>query len=151
MVTTNDIKKPNKCERKLAKDSYASLISSIDQLQSDQVEIEIEETRDKIILPVKALNLLGDILKAMSQGKPISIVPLATEVTTQKASEILGCSRPYLVKLLEEGKIEFTKIGKHRRIKYEDVIDYKMKMKDEQKQRLIDMMHADEDLGLYDS
>lgn len=151
MVTTNDIKKPTKRERKLAKDSYASLISSIDQLQSDQVEIEIEETRDKIILPVKALNLLGDILKAMSQGKPISIVPLATEVTTQKASEILGCSRPYLVKLLEEGKIDFTKIGKHRRIKYEDVIDYKMKMKDEQKQRLIDMMHADEDLGLYDT
>lgn len=151
MVTTNDIKKPNKRERKLAKDSYASLISSIDQLKSDQVEIEIEETRDKIILPVKALNLLGDILKAMSQGKPISIVPLATEVTTQKASEILGCSRPYLVKLLEEGKIEFTKIGKHRRIKYEDVIEYKMKMKDEQKQRLIDMMHADEDLGLYDT
>ena len=51
---------------------------------------------------MKALNLLGDILKAMSQGKPISIVPLATEVTTQKASEILGCSRLYLVKLLEE-------------------------------------------------
>jgi len=82
---------------------------------------------------------LIDILKAMSQGKPISIVPLATEVTTQSAAEILGCSRPYLVKLLEEGKIEYTKVGKHRR------------MKEEQKQRLIDMIHADEDLGLYDS
>ncbi len=87
----------------------------------------------------------------MSQGKPISIVPLATEVTTQKAAEILGCSRPYLVKLLEEGKIEYTKVGKHRRIKYEDVIDYKKKMKEEQTKRLIEMMHADEDLGRYDS
>ncbi|MDD4159101.1 MAG: helix-turn-helix domain-containing protein, partial [Proteiniphilum sp.] len=123
----------------------------IEQLKTDQVEIEIEETREKIVLPKKALNLLGEILKAMSQGKPISIVPLATEVTTQSAAELLGCSRPYLVKLLEEGKIEYTKIGKHRRIKYEDVIDYKQKMKEEQKQRLIDMMHADEDLGLYDS
>jgi excisionase family DNA binding protein len=55
----------------------------------------------------------------MSQGKPISIVPFATEVTTQKAAGILGCSRPYLVKLLEEGKIEFTKVGKHRRIRFE--------------------------------
>ena len=82
----------------------------------------------------------------MSQGKPISIVPLATEVTTQSAAEILGCSRPYLVKLLGEGGIEYTKVGKHRRIKYEDVMDYKQKMKKEQKQRLIDMMHADEDL-----
>jgi excisionase family DNA binding protein len=151
MVTTNDIKRPNKQERKLAQESYNSLISSIEQLKSDQVEIEIEESGEKIILPLKALNLLGEILKAMSQGKPISIVPIATEVTTQRAAEILGCSRPYLVKLLEEGKIEYTKVGKHRRIKYEDVIDYKKKMKEEQKKRLIEIMHADEDLGLYDS
>ena len=151
MITTNDIERPNKRERKLAQESYTSLISSIEQLKSDQVKIEIEETGERIILPVKALNLLGEILKAMSQGKPISIVPLATEVTTQKAAEILGCSRPYLVKLLEEGKIEYAKVGKHRRIKYEDVIDYKKKMKEEQKKRLIEMMHADEDLGRYDS
>ena len=151
MVTTNDIKRPNKQERKLAQESYNSLISSIEQLKSDQVEIEIEESGEKIILPLKALNLLGEILKAMSQGKPISIVPIATEVTTQRAAEILRCSRPYLVKLLEEGKIEYTKVGKHRRIKYEDVIDYKKKMKEEQKKRLIEIIHADEDLGLYDS
>lgn len=44
----------------------------------------------------------------MSQGKPISIVPLATEVTTQSAAEILGCSRRHLVKLLEEGKCAIT-------------------------------------------
>lgn len=135
----------------MAQESYSSLISAIEQLKTDEVEIEIEETSDKLVLPVKALNLLGDILKAMSQGKPISIVPLATEVTTQSAAEILGCSRPYLVKLLEEGKIEYTKIGKHRRIKYEDVIDYKKKMKEEQKNHLIEIMNKDEELGLYDS
>jgi excisionase family DNA binding protein len=151
METTSEIKRPSKLERKLAQESYSSLISTIDQLKKDRAEIEIEETGDKIILPLKALNLLGEILKAMSQGKPISIVPIATEVTTQRAAEILGCSRPHLVKLLEEGKIEYTKVGKHRRIKYEDVIDYKKKMKEEQKKRLIEIMHADEDFGLYDS
>ena len=151
MTTTNEIKKPSKKERKLAQESYSSLISTIDRLKTDQAEIEIEETGEKIKLPVKALSFLSEILKAMSQGKPISIVPLATEVTTQSAAEILGCSRPHLVKLLEEGKIEYTKVGKHRRIKYEDVINYKRKMKEEQKKLLIEMMHGDEDLGLYDS
>ena len=87
----------------------------------------------------------------MSQGKPISIVTIATEVTTQKAAEILGCSRPHLVKLLEEGKIAFTKVGKHRRIRFEDVVSYKTKMKAEQKQHIIDIMNADEELGLYDT
>lgn len=76
----------------------------------------------------------------MSEGKPISIVPIATEVTTQKAAEILGCSRPYLIKLSEEGQIQFVKVGKHRRIKFEDVVSYKQKMKKNQKQNLIDIM-----------
>ena len=135
----------------MAQKSYSPLLSAIDQLKTDQAEIEIEETGEKIKLPVKALKLLGEILKSMSEGKPVSIVPIATEVTTQTAAELLGCSRPYLVKLLEEGKIEYTKVGKHRRIKYEDVIRYKQEMKEEQKKHLIDIMNADEELGLYDS
>jgi excisionase family DNA binding protein len=94
---------------------------------------------------------LKDILKAMSEGKPISIVPIAAEVTTQKAAEILGCSRPYVVKLLEEGKINFTKVGKHRRIKLEDVLLYKQHLKEEQKKHLIDIMNFDEEIGSYDS
>jgi len=151
MGTINEIKRPDKQERKLAQNSYSSLISAIDRLKTDQAEIEIEETGAKIILPVKALKLLSEILKAMSEGKPVSIVPIATEVTTQMAAELLGCSRPHLVKLLEEGKIEYTKVGKHRRIKYEDVVHYQQKMKEEQKQHLIDMMAADEESGLYDS
>ncbi|EON74804.1 excisionase domain protein [Lunatimonas lonarensis] len=87
----------------------------------------------------------------MSQGKPISIVPVATEVTTQKAAEILGCSRPHLVKLLENGELDFIKVGSHRRIKLEDVVSYKQKMKAEQKRLLIEMMNSDEELGGYDS
>ncbi|HEY9184197.1 MAG TPA: helix-turn-helix domain-containing protein, partial [Salegentibacter sp.] len=123
----------------------------IRQLKSENPEIEIEETQERIKIPLKALKLLGEVLKAMSEGKPFSIVPMATEVTTQKAAEILGCSRPHFVKLLEEGKIEFTKVGKHRRVRFEDVMKYKRKMKKDQKQHLIDIMKSDEELGLYDS
>lgn len=87
----------------------------------------------------------------MSQGNPISIVPVATELTTQKAAEILVCSRPHLVKLLENGELDFMKIGRRRRIKFEDVVNYKQKMKADQKSRLIQMMNSDEELGGYDS
>jgi len=87
----------------------------------------------------------------MSQGNPISIVPVAKEVTTQKGAKILECSRSYFVKLLENGELDFIKVGRHRRIKFEDVIDYKQKMKAEQKSRLIQMMNSDEELGGYGS
>lgn len=144
-------RRPSKTERMIAQTSYDALTAALGQLKSDQVEIEIEETNDKIVMPLSAMRFLEDILKAMSQGKPISLVPSATEVTTQKAAEMLGCSRPYLVKLLEDGEIEFTKVGKHRRIKFEDVANYKTKMKAEQKRHIIDIINADEEDGLYDS
>jgi hypothetical protein len=56
-----------------------------------------------------------------------------------------------LVKLLEDGAIPITKVGRHRRIKFDDVIAYKKKMKAEQKNLLIKMMKDDEQDKLYDS
>ena len=151
MQVLEQIKRPSKVEQKVASQSYNALASVIEQIRSEEPEIEIEETNDKIKIPLSALRLLGDILKAMSEGKLISIVPIATEVTTQAAAEFLGCSRPHLVKLLEEGKIEFTKVGKHRRIKFDDIVKYKKELKKQQKQHLIDIMNSDEETGLYDS
>lgn len=49
------------------------------QIHSDNTEIEIEETNDRIKIPYKALRFLGDILKAMSEGQSISIVPIAED------------------------------------------------------------------------
>jgi len=151
METIENINRPTKIEQKTALKSYSALVAALSHIKEAEIEIEIEEMHDKIVIPLRALLLLGDILKGMSEGKPISIVPVATEVTTQKAAEILGCSRPHLVKLLEEGKINFVKIGKHRRILFEDVMKHKQKMKAEQKKHIIDMMNQDEELGLYDS
>jgi excisionase family DNA binding protein len=151
MEFLKDIRRPSKEEQKAAMESYDTLVSMIDELHSENPEIEIEETSEKIKIPLKALKLLAQILKETSQGKPVSIVPIATEVTTQAAAEFLGCSRPHLVKLLENGKIPFTKIGKHRRVKYEDLVNYKKILKEKQKQLLIEIMKADEETGLYDS
>lgn len=144
------IRKLSKLDQKVASESYNALSSVIEQLNSGQPAIEIEETGEKIKIPISALKLLGDILKAMAQGKLISIVPVATEVTTQAAAEILGCSRPHLVKLLENGNIAFTKVGKHRRIKFDDILRYRKQMKQIQKQNIIDIMNRDEETGLYD-
>lgn len=151
MNSLENIKRPSKLEQKIASESYSALASVLKQINSEQPEIEIEETKDKIKIPLSALKLLSEILKAMGQGKLISIVPIATEVTTQAAAEILGCSRPHLVKLLEEGKIAFSKVGKHRRIRFDDLMNYKKQLKGQQKQNIIDIMNFDEESGLYDS
>ena len=151
MEHLHGIKRPTKEEQQIAMQSYDALAETLKNLTQENPEIEIEETGQKIRVPLKDLELLATILKATSQGKPVSIVPVATELTTQAAAEFLGCSRPHLVKLLESGEIPFTKIGKHRRVLFEDLASYKSRMKAEQERRLIDMIRGDEELGLYDS
>lgn len=151
METYNNVNKASKEEQKVTIQSYDALTSVIKELKSNNPEIEIDETQERIKIPLSALKLLGEILEAMSKGKPFSLVPIATEVTTQKAAEILGCSRPHIVKLLEEGKIDFTKVGKHRRVKFEDVMKYKRIMKEARKKHIIEIMESDEEIGLYDT
>jgi excisionase family DNA binding protein len=69
----------------------------------------------------------------------------------QAAAELLGCSRPHIVKLLEDGQISYTKVGKHRRVKYEDVIKYKNALKAKQKAAIREIIQLDEESGLYDT
>ena len=147
----NSFTKPSKQDQELALTSYGALTETLKQLHTETPEIEIEETGERIRVPRSALELLRDVLKALGQGKAVSVYPVAAEMTTQAAADLLNCSRPYLVKLLEEGAIPFTKVGKHRRVKFEDVHAYRQRMKAEQKRHLIDMMRADEDSGLYDT
>lgn len=148
---TIDVAKPSKEEQRIALESYNALEETLKALKSTNPEIEIEETEEKIKIPIKALKLLARILKDMSQGKPVSLIPLEAELTTQSAAEYLGCSRPHIIKLIKEGAIPFTLIGRHRRIKYDDLITYKKRMKATQKELLIKLMQSDEQTGMYDS
>lgn len=150
MKTVEHIK-PSKHDQEIASASYQVFSTVLGQVKSPEPEIKIEASNKKIRIPRSALKLLGDILKAMSQGKLLSVMPLEADLTTQAAAEMLGCSRPHLVKLLEEGKIEFTKVGKHRRIKIDDIVTYKNQLKEQQRKNIIDIMNADGENEMYDS
>jgi len=151
MKSLDEIKKPSKEEQQVALESYNALDSVLKQISSQNPEIEIEETGERIKVPIQALRLLSKILHVTAQGKPISVVPLAMEVTTQSGADFLGCSRPHLVKLLKEGIIPYTTVGRHRRVKFEDLQRYKKALKASQRKLLIEMMKQDEDYNMYDS
>ena len=70
--------------------------------------------------------------------------------TTQKAAEFLNCSRPRVIKLIDEGKLEAEMVGRHRRIPFNTLLDFKKKMVQERKMALMKLMRDSEDLGLYE-
>ncbi|TWH50643.1 excisionase family DNA binding protein [Dulcicalothrix desertica PCC 7102] len=78
------------------------------KLISDDTEGEI------VTIPTTALNLLVEILTQMAAGNTVNVVPIKQELSTQGAANILLVSRPYLVDLLESGKIPYRKVGTRR-------------------------------------
>ena len=113
--------------------------------------INLKDINFDLTLPINAAIIFLEVLNEMKKGNFIKITPISNQVSTQKAAEIIGCSRPHLIKILEEGKINHYKVGKHRRLLLEDVMEYQKEMKLEQKQKLIQMMELDEEIGLYES
>lgn len=99
-------------------------------------------------LPRSARNVLEKTLAFMAEGKNVVVLPEPNEVTTQKAADLLRVSRPFVVKLLESGKIPFRMVGKHRRILLEDVLKYKDKIDKDRLKTLEKLAAEAQKLGL---
>ncbi|MCA1799644.1 MAG: helix-turn-helix domain-containing protein [Xanthomonadaceae bacterium] len=106
-----------------------------DKPRADRAQVRLDG--HDLILPRQALALLRDLLADMAQGHAVTIVPMHAELTTQEAANLLNVSRPYFVGLLEAGTIPFTKVGTHRRVRYEHLIAYK-NQRDKESQELLD-------------
>ncbi len=98
-------------------------------LKEDGPSIRINSGGDELQLdfPHALGQLVLDLLAHVARGEMVTFVPYGAELTTQQAADLLNVSRPFLVKLLEAGEIEHHKVGSHRRVPVEKLLEYKMK------------------------
>ena len=98
--------------------------------------------REAIELPASIGGVLLEALEGLASGSAVAVVRKDTELTTQRAADLLNVSRPFLVGLLESGAIPFHKVGTHRRVRFDAILHYK-NATDAARRRALDELASD--------
>ena len=104
---------------------------------------------DALVIPRPTTILFAQILDALARGQGVQIIPKDAELTTQQAADMLNVSRPYLISLLESDQIPYRKVGRHRRITFENLMNYKRHDDLDRRAAADDLADLSEELGLY--
>lgn len=155
-ILDKSLKEPilNKKESELARAAQRCIMAALDHSRADKIalfgenENRITDDTPILELPPKVLKFMARALGAMAEGKTILLVPKGRELSTVEAASLLNVSRPFLTKLLKEGKIPYSVIGSHRRVKYDDLIKYRDHMRGEQNKAMQALVDQSQELGL---
>ncbi|MEK6239807.1 MAG: excisionase family DNA-binding protein [Planctomycetales bacterium] len=121
MSLSHEFVEPTEEESRLAEQSGRELAPFLNR----NLKINVSGKKEPIELPAPAVRLLVDLLAAMAEGSGVTLIPSHAELSTQQAADLLGVSRPYLIKRLEDGDLPFRLVGTHRRILFQDLTRYK--------------------------
>ena len=114
-------------EAEMAKVAQRCIMAALDHSKAPKIALVGRGNSKQapiLELPPKALRFFADLLGAMAQRQPVSLIPQKHELTTQEAAAFLNVSRPFVVKQLEEGKLPYRKVGRHRRVEFEQLVKY---------------------------
>src|SRR5258707_5153819 len=111
----------------------------------------VGEKGEQAALPEPLHDLLMEIVRNLENGRSLILMPEEQQLTTQRAAELLGMSRPYLIRLLDAGEMPYDLVGKHRRVALRDVLAYAKRRADARKAALNKMARDAFEAGLYDN
>jgi excisionase family DNA binding protein len=141
---------PTEADTQLARESSRRLATrQFGRRASVRIQVlDDGEAAETIVVPAAALRLLLHALTEMARGNAVTLIPVHAELTTQQAADLLNVSRPYVVKLLDEGKIPCRTVGKYRRVRFDDLMAYK-RQDDAARAKVADRLAAEaQELGM---
>lgn len=104
----------------------------------------------KLELPPSVFQMLVKVVRTMAMGSSVALLNYDHELTTQQAADILQVSRPFLIRLLEQGHLPYHMVGSHRRIRMGDLMEYKKHRDSRRRELLQEVQRVSEGLGLYE-
>jgi excisionase family DNA binding protein len=141
---------PTETDARLARESVDQL-GRILETGDAELRFRFERGGDQeetVTLPRSALRLLKDILDKVAQGHGVAVFALSDELTSQEAADLINVTRPYLITLLEEGKIPSRLEGNHRRVRLDDLLVYKRRDDEERLKVLGELVAQAQELDM---
>jgi excisionase family DNA binding protein len=153
-MSTSDLLEPlaSDQEAEMAKVAQRCLMAALDHSRAQRIALVDEkgELTDAPVLelPPQALRFFAEMLGMMAQRRPVTLVPQNHELTTQDAAALLNVSRPFVIKEIEAGRLRCRKVGRHRRIEFEEVRRYHAAQREQSEEALQKLADLSQDLGL---
>lgn len=142
---------PTPEEAAMAKVSCRELAAYLDLGRGKPQKLTVSDDRGDthtIEIPSSALRFFIDVLTQLGEGNSVSLIPIHAEMTTQEGADILGISRPTFIRLLDDNVIPYHRVGNRRKVKYQDVHEYKQKIDEERLKVLAELSELDQELGM---
>ena len=114
----------------MARVAQRCIMEALDHSRAASITLTTETgEHPSVELPPAALKLIGQLLGAMSEGRPVSLVPANQEFSTVEAANFLNVSRPFVIKEIEARRLAHRMVGTHRRIAFDDLLLYARQMR----------------------
>lgn len=143
-----DSKLPADRERDVA-NTLRKIIAQSKNAHKGEAHLKVSDAKGKtadIVLPPAMSDTLLNLLRMISMGEAVTLVSVGEMLTTQRAADLLNISRPHLVKLLDAGELPHHKVGRHHRIRAEDLFAYREKRGQERRTALKELAELNEDI-----
>jgi excisionase family DNA binding protein len=136
-------------DMEMARVAQRCIMEALDHSRAAAITLTTDSGEHPTVdVPPAALKLIGQLLGALSEGRPITIVPSNQEFSTVEAAHFLNVSRPFVIKEIESGRLPHRMVGTHRRVAFEDLIAYARKMRERQEAALERLAENSRELGL---
>lgn len=89
---------------------------------------------------------LMQVLRGLARGR-VSVDTLPEELTTTVAAELVGISRPTLMKLVRSGELPSRQVGSHTRLSTSDVLALRRVRARDRREALKALRELDKELG----
>jgi excisionase family DNA binding protein len=129
----------------------SALLDALGAVLQAQAPASLTVGDRSVQLPPELRKVLAEVVRAMRRGQAVTFAPMSQQLTTQQAADLIGVSRPTLIKLLETGRIPYETPGRHRRLRLSDVLAFQELRRTEQREALRELAQDAQDLGLYNA